>query len=67
MDLDICPKFLKFIASNISSYRNLSHIFNYDLKNKIKETKSKFTEVKIGNSHPITSKEISINCYIRKY
>ena len=35
--------------------------------NSIVNDQSKFIEVKIGNSHPIISKEKSINYYIRTY
>ena len=39
-DLEICPKFLKFKAPNISVYKNINSVYNIGLKRKIKETRS---------------------------
>ena len=66
MDLDICPKFLKFKAPNISSYRSLSHIFNYGLKNKVKETKSYLKNAK--NKYKLVKNSIFCKIsFVEKY
>ena len=61
VELDICPKFLRFKPPNISVYHNLSSVYSIGLKRKIKETRSslKLAQAKYVNSKQIIFQQLS--------
>ena len=55
VELDICPKVLRFKPPNISVYQNLSSVYNIGLKRKIKKTRS---SLKLAQTEYVNSKQI---------